>query len=170
MQRYTYKICHLFLGSIFIFVSSINFAESANAEPIVDAPVTSSCTVENIDSNDNGKLAVTNANDTLSSSIPGGKSGFVTIDCSGSATVEISKLEQKSGATIFTASDILSATAKNAELNITYPGNPSQPIIDSEGDGYFGEVKVDMEAKKSSGLISPGEYKFTVTITVTPTN
>jgi hypothetical protein len=171
MRRYPYKICHLLLGSIFILVSSINFPDTANAEPpVLDVTAESSCIVEKIESNGNGKLAVTNDNKALSSSIPGGKSGLITIDCNGSATVEISKPSQKSGTTTFLESDILSATANNAELNIANPGTFSQPIIDSEGDGYFGEVQVNMEARKNSGLISPGEYSFTVTLTVTPTN
>ncbi len=172
MQRYPYKICHLFLGSIFIFVSGINFAESANAEPTLDAPVTSSCTVEKIQ---NGKLAVTNDNKALSSSIPGGISGVVSIDCTGSATVAISQPVRNSGITTFTDSgDILSATAKNAELDLDLDtansGKLSKTITDSEEDGYFGEVKVDMEARKNSGVISPGTYNFTVILTVTPTN
>jgi hypothetical protein len=171
MRRYPYKICHLLLGSIFILVSSINFPDTANAEPpILNAPVTSSCTVEKIQ---NGKLAVTNDNKALSSSISGGISGVVSIDCTGSATVAISQPVRNSGITTFTDSgDILSATAKNAELDLdtANSGKLSKTITDSEEDGYFGEVKVDMEAKKNSGVISPGTYNFTVTLTVTPTN
>jgi hypothetical protein len=169
MQRYPYKIFHLLLGSTFMLISGISFNESANAEPIINATATSSCIVEKIQ---NGKLAVTSDNKVLSSSISGGVSGIVSIDCNSSVTVDISKPKQNSGSgtTTFTESgDTLSATANNPELNITNPVNPSQAITDSEGDGYFGEVKVDMEAKKSSGFISPGEYNFTVTLTVTPT-
>ncbi|MEA5570964.1 hypothetical protein [Calothrix sp. UHCC 0171] len=160
----------MLLGSIFILVSGTTFPESAKAEPepTLDTKVTSSCVVEKVQ---NGKLGVTNDSKTLSSTISGGISGIVTIDCTGSAVVAIVQPVQNSGTTTFIDSgDILSATAKNVELDLdtANPGKLSKTLTDSEEDGYFGEVKVDMEARKNSGVISPGTYNFTVTLTVTP--
>ncbi|NJL63419.1 MAG: hypothetical protein HC903_18305 [Methylacidiphilales bacterium] len=170
MHGYPYKIYQLLLGSVFILISNITFAKNANAEePTLDVPVPSSCTLENIN-NGKAKLAVTSDNKTLSSTIPGGVSGIVTIECNGSATVEISQPKQNSAnITQFDLGE-LSATAKSTalNLNIANPGSPSQTITGSEEVIDDIEVKVDMEAKKGSGLISPGEYNFTVTLTVTP--
>ncbi|WP_211293258.1 hypothetical protein [Brunnivagina elsteri] len=159
------------LGSVFILVSNITFAQSANAEePTLEVDVTSSCTIEKVDK---GELAVTNNNTLFSSKIPDGKSGIVSLDCKGSATVSISKPVQQnivSGTTDFASEGELSATANNVELKlaISNPGNPSQKIIGSEENIKSIDVEVNMEAKKNSGSISPGKYEFKVTLTVAP--
>jgi hypothetical protein len=156
-----------------MLVSSITFAERANAEdePIIDETVISSCSVEKVR---NGKLGFDSINNTLGSSVANGQSGLVSISCNSSVKVGISQPVQNSASgttTFIDPGDTLYATAKNIDLglNITSNGTSSKDISDIEEDGSVGEISVDMEAKKGGiGVISPGEYKFTVTLTVTP--
>jgi hypothetical protein len=173
MYGYQDKIRYLLLGSVFIFVSIITSAKAANAEgePILGFNNSNTCTVDNVK---DGNLAVNIDNNTLSSTSPG-KPGIISIDCGGSATVTISKPVPNggTGTTDFTASgNTLSATAKSKStvlgLNISNPGNPTQVIGSVEESDDPIEIEVDMEAKKGSGVISAGEYKFIVNLTITP--
>ncbi len=168
MQRYPYKICHLLLGSVFMFLSGIISIENANSEPVVGADVTSSCLIFNKEAD--GELAVNNNNTILSSNTEdGGDAGIVKIDCEGSIEISISPPLQdnsSSGKTDF-PDDGLSATATNPDLGLNIQSNGTTTKQTLNGTPQ-GQIKVNMEANNKGKVISPGEYKFTVTLTVTP--
>ncbi len=160
----TFSLIHRLLLSLFIALTSIfAFTINANAdEASAEAEVESNCIFFGAEP---GELAV-NDNGTILSSSTGGKSATVEIDCSGAATVTISKPSPNSstGSTTFSAEN-LSATATSSILSKSINSGESA-TIEAESTGT---IKVDMQASTgSSTKITPGTYSFTVTITATP--
>jgi hypothetical protein len=167
MYGYPYKICYILLGSGFIFVSSFTSIESVSAEPTLVTGVSSSCYVNK---ETDGALEANGANTILSSyNDDGGSPGTITIDCEGSTNISISAPVQDTGsglgATTFSISG-LSATATSTDfsLNIAKPGTS---LANVAGDPR-GKIKVNMKADNGGQVISGGEYKFTVILTVAP--
>jgi hypothetical protein len=152
-----------------MLISNITFAEDANAEPVVVYGKTSECTISDPIA---GSLEVNGANTILSSNLKdGGSPGTVPIDCLGSANISISAPKQNagSGKTEFSASG-LSATATEGEdsnftLNISSSGTTSLAKITGDPSG---KIKVNMVADNNGNVISPGEYDFTVILTINP--
>jgi hypothetical protein len=166
MQRYPYKICHLLLGSSLMFVSGIISVENANAEPILAVGKTSECI---INKQGDGTLAANSDNTVLSSldTTNGGDAALITIDCLGSTDISISApvRDGGNGTTVFPANG-LSATATSTKLVLNINNNASTPQK-LTGDPA-GQIRIDMVADNKGQVISPGEYKFKVTLTVAP--
>lgn len=112
-----------------------------------------------------GELAVNGDNTVLNSSI-GGKSATVELDCSGAATVTITKPEKTggTGVTEFEEGNLSASASGNILSNSITPGESA--TVEAESTGT---IKVDMQASTGSSIkIAPGTYNFTVTITATP--
>lgn len=167
MYRYPQKICYLLLGSAFTLLGVIPFAEVANAEPIVAVGVTSTCRIN--EEVDDGLLAVNTANTILSSnSEDDGASGYITLECEGSTNISISAPKQDTSDITITQfpSSGLSATATSQDFSLNI-ANPGTSLANVTGNPS-GKIKVDMVANNNGQVISPGEYKFKVTLTVAP--
>lgn len=156
-------IYRLLLSLFMALMSIVSLTSNASAnEGGAEGTVESSCIFYGVEP---GELGVNGDNTVLKSSI-GGKSATVELDCSGAATVTITKPE-KTGGTGSTEFEVgnLSATASGNILSKTISDGESATVeVDSAGT-----IKVDMQASTGSTIkIAPGTYNFTVTITATP--
>ncbi|AFZ02582.1 hypothetical protein [Calothrix sp. PCC 6303] len=166
MHGYTHKICHFLLGSAFILISSITLAEGANAdEPIMAASVPNSCDI--FSKLSDGELGVNGTNTILSSNKAyGGSPGLVIVDCAGFVDISISAPAQEEPGTSKTKFPTagLSATATDATSTFNIQsGTAKKPLPED----YDGQIEVNMTADNQGSTILPGEYNFTVTLTVT---
>jgi hypothetical protein len=164
MYGYPDKIRYFLLGSIFIIISIITSAKTAKAEPVVIAGIEGQCTVNK--QNNSATLQANSENTILSSRTEdGGSPETVTILCTSPTQITISAPTQKTGTTKFLTSD-LSATATSTELNLDIQSNGTKTQkLPGEPDGA---ITVNMRADNNGKVISSGEYKFTVTLTIAP--
>jgi type VI protein secretion system component Hcp len=164
MYGYPDKIRYFLLGSIFILISIVTSAETANAEPVLIKGIEGECTVNK--QNNSATLQANSENTILSSKTEdGGSPETVTILCTSPTQITISAPLQTTGATDFLAS-ALSATATSPELNLDIQSNGTKTQkLPGEPEGA---IIVNMKADNDGQPISPGEYKFTVTLTIAP--
>jgi hypothetical protein len=168
-------IRHLLITSAFLLVNTFIFATTANAEEgsaNASGMVADFCNLGNPIDGNLGVNAPSNPT-TLSSSASGGRAATVDITCNGDATLTISKPVQTkflSGKTEF-SDENLTATAKNSTFGV----NVNSESISTSTNIFPGTsgvadmtLEVNMEARNGTQKISPGDYKFTVTITSTP--